>query len=106
MISDVKGILLRQHDNGKEKRELLLLCRTVNRHPPEYAWRKDGSPLTKGTDTINISLEENSAVGEYECHVTNQAGSASKSLVISPVAEPGKRVNVSFSIFIQAKCVS
>ena len=94
MISDVKGILLRQHDNGKDKRELLLLCRTANRHPPEYVWRKDGYPLAKGTDTVNISLEENTAVGEYECQVTNRAGSTSKSLVISPVAEPGKTVNV------------
>ena len=97
MISDVKGILLKQHANGKEKRELLLLCYTVNRHPPEYAWRKDGSPLAKGTDTVKVSLEENTVVGEYECRVTNLAGSASKSLVISPVAEPGKkRVNVCF----------
>lgn len=88
----MKGILLKQHDKGKDKQELLLLCNTVNRHPLEYAWRKDGSPLATGTGTVNISLEENTAVGEYECHVTNLAGSASKSLVISPVAEPGKRV--------------
>ena len=94
MISDVKGILLKQHDNGKDKRELLLLCHTVNRHSPEYVWRKDGSPLAKGTNTVKISLEENTAVGEYECQVTNLAGRTSKSLVISPVAEPGKNVNV------------
>ena len=96
VISDVKAILLTQHDNGKDKRELLLLCHTVNRHPPEYAWRKDGSPLVKGTDTVNISLEKNTAVGVYECHVTNVAGSASKSLVISLAGEPGKRVIVCF----------
>ena len=96
MISDVKGILLTQHDNGKDKRELLLLCNTANRHPPEYAWRKDGSPLVKGTATVNISLEKNTAAGEYECHVTNDAGSVSKSLVISLVGEPGKRVIVCF----------
>ena len=94
MISDVRGILLRQHDNGKDKRELLLLCDTVNRHPLVYTWRKDGFPLANGTNTVNISLEENTAVGEYECHVTNLAGNASKSLVISPLPEPGKRVNV------------
>ena len=94
MIRDVKGILLTQHDNGKDKRELLLLCHTANRHPPEYAWRKDGSPLVKGTDTVIISLEKNTAVGKYECHVTNVVGSASKSLVFSHVGEPGKRVIV------------
>ena len=90
----MKGILLKQHDKGKDKRELLLFCNTVNRHPLEYVWKKDGSPLATGTDTITVSLKDNTAVGEYECHVTNLAGSASKSLVISPVAEPGKRVNV------------
>jgi len=94
VISDVKGILLRKHDNGKDKRELLILCNTVNRHSPEYVWRKDGSPLAKGTNTVKISLEENTAVGEYECQVTNLAGSTSKSLVISTVVDPGKKVNV------------
>lgn len=100
MISDVKGILLIQDVKGKDKRELLLLCNTVNRHPLEYTWKKDGSPLAKGTDSVKISLEENAAVGEYECSVANLAGSASKSLVISPVAEPGKTVNVCLIFFI------
>ena len=104
VISDVKGILLQQHDNGKDKRELLLLCHTVNRHPPEYAWSKDGSPLAKGTDTVKVSLEENTAVGEYECHVTNLAGSSSKSLVISsPVAEPGESMFV-FYLYPSRMC--
>ena len=100
MISDVKGILLRQHVKGKDERQLLILCNTVNRHALQYTWKKDGYTLTKGTDTVKISLEENAAAGEYECHVANLAGSASKSLVISPVAEPGKTVNVCLIFFI------
>lgn len=89
MITDVKGLLLIQNDKGKDKRELLLLCNTANRHPLEYAWTKDGEPLARETDTVKVSLEPNTAVGNYECHVSNLAGSASKSLVISPVVEPG-----------------
>ena len=89
MITDVKGILLKQSQEGKEKKELLLLCNTANRHPLEYAWTKDGAPLARGTDSIKVSLEDSTAVGEYECRVSNLAGSASKTLVISPVGEPG-----------------
>ena len=89
MITEVKGILLKQTHKGKEKRELLLLCNTANRHPPECAWTKDGAPLARGTDSVKVSLEDSTAVGEYECHVSNLAGSASKTLVISPVGEPG-----------------
>ncbi|KAJ7376011.1 hypothetical protein OS493_037478 [Desmophyllum pertusum] len=89
VITEVKGILLQQSVKGEDKRELLLLCNTANRHPLEYAWIKDGETLTRGTDRVNVSLEENTAVGEYECHVSNLAGSAKKSLVLSPVVQTG-----------------
>lgn len=96
VISNLKGIILKQPENGDEqnKRELILFCETTNRHPVEYAWIIDGRPLDSKTDTVKVSLEENAAPGKYECHVTNLAGSASKSLVIAPI---GKTVDVNES---------
>ena len=91
VISNLKGIILKQPENGDEqnKRELILFCETTNRHPVEYAWIIDGRPLDSKTDTVKVSLEENAAPGKYECHVTNLAGSASKSLVIAPIGKTG-----------------
>ena len=94
MIREVKGILLEQSDKEMKKRELQLLCNTANRHPLEYAWLKDGKPLTEGKDSVKVSLDENTAFGEYECQVSNIAGSASKSLVISSTAETGEIRNL------------
>ena len=64
-------------------------CETGNRHPVEYAWIKDGSPLASKADTVNVSLEGNEASGKFECHVTNLAGIASKSLSIDPIGKTG-----------------
>ena len=73
-----------------DKHEIILLCETANRHPPEFAWTKDGAPLASKADTLKVSLDENAGAGKYECHVTNIAGSVSKSLVISPIGKTGE----------------
>lgn len=66
-----------------------MLCETSNRHPLKYAWKKDGTPLTSQEDTLKISLKDDSVTGEYECQVSNSVGTARKSLVVSPLLNPG-----------------
>lgn len=89
VITNLKGVLLKhqqkEEEETEEKWDVFILCETANRHTLEYVWKKDGEPLTGKGDSLKISLEENAAPGEYECHVTNLAGSASKSLVIASI---------------------
>lgn len=88
VITDIKGIFLEQNDKVTMKRELLLLCNTTNRHPLKYAWLKDGEPLNNGEDSVKVSLQDDETNGKYTCQVSNIAGSASRSLVISSVGGP------------------
>ena len=77
------------------KRELLLLCNTVNRHPLKYAWFKDDEPLINGEDSVKVSLQDDET--KYTCHVSNIAGKTSRSLVISPMGRPGEEKDSFFS---------
>ena len=94
VITNLKGVLLKhqqkeEEEETEEKWDVFILCETANRHTLEYVWKKDGEPLTGKGDSLKISLEEKAAPGEYECHVTNLAGSASKSLVIASIPTAG-----------------
>ena len=94
VISDIKVILLQQQQQNedKNKQELILLCETANRHPVEYSWMKNGTPLTTEADMVKVSLQGNNTVPwQYECHVTNLAGTASRSLAINPIGKTGLR---------------
>ena len=101
VITEVKGIILEQNDKAMMKRELLLLCNTANRHPLKYAWFKDDEPLIKGQDSIKVSLQDDET--KYTCQVSNIAGSASRSLVISLMGGPGEKIDSFFSNLYQ-KC--
>ena len=94
VVTEVKGIILEQNDKAMMKRELLLLCNTANRHPLKYAWFKDDEPLIKGQDSIKVSLQDDET--KYTCQVSNIAGSASRTLVISPMGGPGEKIDSFF----------
>ena len=99
VVTEVKGIILEQNDKAMMKRELLLLCNTANRHPLKYAWFKDDEPLIKGQDSIKVSLQDDET--KYTCQVSNIAGSASRSLVISLMGGPGEKIDSFFSNLYQ-----
>lgn len=70
--------------------EVILMCKTANRHPVEYTWMKDGEPLTSKSDKIKVPTTNNNGTGLYECHVSNIAGKASNSLNIASMGQRGK----------------
>lgn len=92
VISGITGFVINQPQKKELKErgngDVFLLCETSNRHPLKYAWKKDGTPLTSQEDTLKISLKDDSVTGEYECQVSNSAGTACKSLVVSPMLNP------------------
>ena len=66
------------------------MCETSNKHPVEYAWLKDGKPLSSKTDLMKVLLRNNTITGLYKCHVSNIAGRATKSLAVPPVGITGQ----------------
>ena len=72
------------------KHEIIFLCETSNKHPVEYAWLKDGKPLFSRADTLKVPLRNNTITGLYECHVSNIAGRATKSLAVAPLGKTGQ----------------
>ena len=70
--------------------DLILLCETANRHPVEFAWMKNGTPLSIKAEMVKVSLQGNNTVPwQYECRVTNLAGTASRSIVLNPIGKTG-----------------
>ena len=54
---------------------------------------KNGTPLTSKAEMVKVSLQGNTTVPwQYECRVTNLAGTASRSIVLNPIGKTGLRV--------------
>lgn len=102
VITNIKSVLLKQQQSrDKNKMDLILLCETANsdRHPVEFAWMKNGTPLTSKAEMVKVSLQGNNTVPwQYECRVTNLAGTVSRSIVLNPIGKTGLRVCFSFLI--------